>query len=153
MKTRLFLLLVSVFTLWSCDENDPDPLLLRAASAEFFFDATSTNAVQNPDGSYTITATGARGTMVLNVNDVAVGYYQFNGAGNARYETPDGRVYTSLTNPEGFAGAVNIRQSTGVISGTFKFKGFSGNDVIDFFQGEFQGIVVGAPDPVQEEGE
>ena len=153
MKKYLLLLVVPLLALSSCEDNDPDPLLLRAASAEFFFDAATTSAVQNPDGTYTISAEGARGKMFLNVSNVAVGYYQFNGAGNARYETPDGRVYTSLANPEGFAGAVNIRQSTGVISGTFKFKGFSGNDVIDFFQGQFQGIVVGAPDPVEEEGE
>ena len=89
--------------------------------------------------------------MFLNVRDVRQGYYQFNGGGNGRYETTDGRVYTSLANPEGFAGFIRIDQSTGVISGKFAFKGFSGNDVIDFFEGEFQGIVVGAPDPVEEE--
>lgn len=153
MKKYLLLLVVPLLALSSCEDNDPDPLLLRAASAEFFFDAATTSAVQNPDGTYTISAEGARGKMFLNVRDIRQGYYQFNGGGNARYETTDGRVYTSLSNPESIAGFMRIDQSTGVISGKFAFKGFSGNDVIDFFEGEFQGIVVGAPDPVEEEGE
>ncbi|WP_146090741.1 DUF6252 family protein [Aureitalea marina] len=152
MKTKVFFLLVAVLTLWSCSEDDPPPLLLRAVNADFFFDATSTSAVQNPDGTYTITGTGDRGKITIILNDIALGYKQFNGDGIVIYESANGVVYTTLSNPNAsFTGSMVMETTGATISGRFKFTGYNGQNPLEFRQGEFNNIAVGAPDPSDSE--
>lgn len=152
MKTKVFFLLVAVLTLWSCSEDDPPPLLLRAVNADFFFDATSTSAVQNPDGTYTITGTGDRGKITLTVSDIELGYKQFNSRGFAIYETANGIVYTTISHPDpSFTGNIVIESTGNTISGRFIFTGYNGQNPLEFFQGEFNNIAVGAPDPADSE--
>ena len=152
MKTKVFILLVAVMSLWSCSEDDPPPLLFRAVNPEFFFDATATNAVQNPDGTYTITATGDRGKITMNLSDLDLGYKQFNSRGFVIYETANGIVYSTLIHPDpSFTGNVVIESTGNVISGRFTFTGYNGENFLEFYQGEFQNISVGAPDPADTE--
>ena len=143
MKRNLFLLIVLAFSLWSCESDDRSPLLMRAISAEFFFDANQTSGNSISDTQFTFKGDSEnRGTIQFFITGSELGDYTMadNTENYAIWTAGNGQVFDTRLGAGG--GRVVIEKSAANrISGTFRFSAFAQNGAKKrFSRGEFNNV-------------
>lgn len=145
MKKYVLLLVFMALTFVSCESDDRTPLLMRATTNNFFFDAVSTVAVQDPVSGYTISGTGEQGVITLFVDGILEGNYDFAAtqtANYALYQNPNGDIFDTRVNAlgRGRITVSSINQNAKTLSGTFRFVAFRGSNQLEFRTGVFENV-------------
>ena len=137
---NLLLLAFAAILLFSCTDIETNNPAFQSSIDNVHFKATSSRALQNGDGSYSIQGVTVDETMTLKISSNSVGTYIVGGTSSnyATLENSLGIIYS--TNPEGF-GEVIVTSSdaaSNLISGTFNFTAMvPGIDTIRVHNGVF----------------